>query len=866
MSRKKTTNTRSSSSNSNILENFFRSIAQSIFNFVRFFTEPNNGWILGLLCWIAAIFLLFAFLSYGYSSWGIDQSYVKDATLFNILTDNNVQTNNMMGRLGSYVSNLFFFRWFGWASFVVVLLLILTGDKLIRKRQSYSLSRLYRYGFISLFLFATLFSFLFSGNSGFPHGGGIGDYFNNWLQSFAGGFGSFLVLMFCFALWLKFVFDIQLDELFKGNFSFDNITEPFRKSWQQLRTSDSNTSNNRTTSTQNNNANNNTNTARKMPPPAISNMETSAEKNYEEERNVPPGQQVPLSFGAKITLPNTDVPPKRKPPIVDNHSLILKDSTEEYVSPISKDDDDEQYSENVANANPREDYDPTLELVRYKKPVLDLLDLYGRDLYENNVIQVNMDELEQNKAQIVETLRNYAIEISSISATPGPTVTLYEIVPAAGVRISRIKNLEDDIALSLAALGIRIIAPMPGKGTIGIEVPNQKKEIVSLRSILQSDKFQRAKMELPIGLGKTISDEPFVADLAKMPHLLLAGATGQGKSVCLNVILVSLLFKKHPSELKFVLIDPKKVELSLFNIIERHFLAKLPDEEEAIVTDTKKVINTLNALCIEMDARYDLLKRAYVRNLREYNNKFKKRQLNPEKGHRYLPYLVLVIDEFADLIMTAGKEVEMPIARLAQLARAVGLHLVIATQRPTVNIITGTIKANFPVRIAFRVTAKVDSRTILDQGGANQLIGSGDMLLSMSGDIVRLQCAFVDTPEVERVAEFIGEQMGFPEPFLLPEFKDDENPGPDGFDPKTMELDELFEEAARIIVQHQQGSTSLIQRRMKLGYNRAGRLMDQLEAMSIVGPNLGSKAREVLVLDEFELDNFLERIKQRRAG
>ncbi|HNI45773.1 MAG TPA: DNA translocase FtsK, partial [Chitinophagales bacterium] len=425
-------------------------------------------------------------------------------------------------------------------------------------------------------------------------------------------------------------------------------------------------------------------------------------------------------------------------------------------------------------ANPREDYDPTLELVRYKKPVIDLLDLYGRDLYENKTIEVNREELERNKEQIEETLLNYAISISSITATPGPTVTLYEIVPAPGVRISRIKNLEDDIALSLAALGIRIIAPMPGKGTIGIEVPNQKKEIVSLRSILMSDKFQRSKMELPIGLGKTISDEPFVADLAKMPHLLLAGATGQGKSVCLNVILMSLLFKKHPAEIKFVLIDPKKVELSLFSIIEKHFLAKLPGEQEPIVTDTKKVIHTLNALCIEMDQRYDLLKRAYVRNVKEYNAKFKQRQLNPNKGHRFLPYIILVIDEFADLIMTAGKEVEMPIARLAQLSRAVGLHLIIATQRPTVNIITGTIKANFPVRIAFRVTAKVDSRTILDQGGANQLIGSGDMLLSMSGDIVRLQCAFVDTPEVERVTEFIGEQMGYPEPFLLPEYRDDD--------------------------------------------------------------------------------------------
>ena len=508
-----------------------------------------------------------------------------------------------------------------------------------------------------------------------------------------------------------------------------------------------------------------------------------------------------------------------------------------------------------------DEYDPTLELSDYRKPPLNLLEKYGRDLYEEHTVKINREELENNKKQIIETLRNYNIEIASISATPGPTITLYEIVPAPGVRISRIKNLEDDIALSLAALGIRIIAPIPGKGTVGIEVPNQNKEIVSLYSIISSQRFLNSKMALPVGLGKTISDEAFVGDLTKMPHLLMAGATGQGKSVCLNSVLVSLLYMKHPAELKFVMIDPKKVELSLYNMIENHFLAKLPNDEEAIVTDIKKVINTLNALCLEMDTRYDLLKKAHVRNIKEYNIKFKQRSLNPEKGHRYLPYIVLVIDEFADLIMTAGKEVEMPLARLAQLARAIGIHLVIATQRPTVNIITGTIKANFPVRIAFRVTSKIDSRTILDGGGAEQLVGSGDMLLSQGGNIVRLQGAFVDTHEVEKIAEFIAAQRGFAAPFLLPELREDgdfmsEN---DYFDDGS--LDDLFEEAARIIVQHQQGSTSLLQRRLKLGYNRAGRLMDQLETAGIVGQNQGNKPREVLIPDEYELDKYLRQLK-----
>jgi len=500
-------------------------------------------------------------------------------------------------------------------------------------------------------------------------------------------------------------------------------------------------------------------------------------------------------------------------------------------------------------------FDPTLDLPHFRMPEADILQEHG-----SGGIRINKEELEANKDRIVSTLNNYNIQIDQIKATVGPTVTLYEIVPAPGVRISKIKNLEDDIALSLAALGIRIIAPIPGKGTIGIEVPNQTPEVVSMRSVITSEKFAKSQYDLPIGLGKTINNETYVADLAKMPHLLMAGATGQGKSVGLNAILVSLLYMKHPSQLKFVLVDPKKVELTLFNKIERHYLAKLPGEEEAIITNTQKVINTLNSLCIEMDQRYELLKDAGVRNIKEYNPKFQARRLNPNKGHRYLPYIVLVVDEFADLIMTAGKEVELPIARLAQLARAIGIHLIIATQRPSVNIITGTIKANFPARIAFRVSSKVDSRTILDSGGAEQLIGRGDMLLSLGSDLIRLQCAFVDTPEVDTLTEFIGDQRGYPSAFELPEYYGDDNGGGNA-DFSINDKDALFEDAARIIVSTQQGSTSMLQRRLKLGYNRAGRLMDQLEAAGIVGPNEGSKPRQVLIPDEVSLEHFLDTLK-----
>ena len=496
------------------------------------------------------------------------------------------------------------------------------------------------------------------------------------------------------------------------------------------------------------------------------------------------------------------------------------------------------------------EYDPTLDLSRFQLPKIDLLQQYG-----DGQITFDKDEIEANKNRIVETLQNYNIEIKEIKATIGPTVTLYEIVPAAGIRISKIKNLEDDIALSLAALGIRIIAPIPGKGTIGIEVPNANAQMVSMRQVIASKKFQEAKMELPVAMGRTITNENFIFDLAKMPHLLMAGATGQGKSVGLNAILTSLLYKKHPSQLKFVLVDPKKVELTLYNKIERHYLGILPDSDEAIITDTTKVINTLNSLCIEMDNRYELLKSAMVRNIKEYNAKFISRRLNPEEGHKYLPYIVLVIDEFADLIMTAGKEVEMPIARLAQLARAIGIHLIVATQRPSVNVITGIIKANFPARAAFRVTSKIDSRTILDAGGADQLIGKGDMLFSQGSDLVRLQCAFVDTPEVEEICDFIGNQQAYPTAYQLPEYVGEEGGGVGDIDPS--ERDALFEDAARLVVATQQGSTSMIQRKLKLGYNRAGRIVDQLEAAGILGPFEGSKARQVLVPDEMALEQKL---------
>ncbi|MGB0656692.1 MAG: DNA translocase FtsK, partial [Flavobacteriaceae bacterium] len=567
-------------------------------------------------------------------------------------------------------------------------------------------------------------------------------------------------------------------------------------------------------------------------------LEPTPETNTTDEK--------PSAVGLDVeTTPVEVTSPKPEP-------LISETPKEEVAMEVQQVPEEEKLENNLAQSLVEKHgfFDPTLELSSYRLPGLDLLKDYG-----DTGITINQEELEINKNKIVETLRNYKIAIAQIKATIGPTVTLYEIVPEAGIRISKIKNLEDDIALSLAALGIRIIAPIPGKGTIGIEVPNQKPSIVSMRSVIASEKFQKAEMELPISLGKTISNETFVVDLSKMPHLLMAGATGQGKSVGLNAVLTSLLYKKHPAEVKFVLVDPKKVELTIYNKIERHYLAKLPDSEEAIITDNSKVINTLNSLCIEMDNRYELLKNALCRNLKEYNQKFKERKLNPNDGHNYLPYIVLVVDEFADLIMTAGKEVETPIARLAQLARAVGIHLIIATQRPSVNVITGIIKANFPARIAFRVTSKIDSRTILDSGGADQLIGRGDLLYTQGNDLTRIQCAFVDTPEVDRIAHFIGAQKGYTDAHLLPEYVGEDSGST--LDIDASDRDALFREAAEVIVTAQQGSASLLQRKLKLGYNRAGRIVDQMEAAGIVGPFEGSKARQVLIPDLIALDQHL---------
>ena len=581
---------------------------------------------------------------------------------------------------------------------------------------------------------------------------------------------------------------------------------------------------------------------------------TNSKKNSDKDLDI---NEVPLSTQNKEIEPpsiNTEFTDTNPSPVLEKKSIV-NEKDEEVAMIVEEASEEIIVEKNLSDKLVSDfgEFDPKLELSKYKFPTIELLKEYTT----NSGITINQEELEENKNKIVSTINNYKIGIASIKATVGPTVTLYEIVPEAGIRISKIKNLEDDIALSLSALGIRIIAPIPGRGTIGIEVPNKNPSIVSMRSVIASPKFQNAEMELPIAFGKTISNETFVVDLAKMPHLLMAGATGQGKSVGLNAILSSLLYKKHPAEVKFVLVDPKKVELTLFNKIERHFLAKLPDTEEAIITDTTKVVNTLNSLCIEMDARYDLLKEAMVRNIKEYNTKFKTRKLNPNDGHRFLPYIVLVIDEFADLIMTAGKEVETPIARLAQLARAIGIHLIVATQRPSVNVITGIIKANFPARIAFRVTSKIDSRTILDNSGADQLIGRGDMLYTQGNDLIRLQCAFVDTPEVEDITDYIGSQKAYPDAYLLPEYVGEEGSGT-SIDNDISERDKLFREAAEVLVIAQQGSTSLLQRKLKLGYNRAGRIIDQLEASGIVGPFEGSKARQVLILNLEALNQHLE--------
>jgi len=801
--------------------------------------------IVGVGFLLTALFLFVAFTSYLFS-WQEDQDKVFSLGTHFLFAE-DVKVNNLLGRLGAYISHLFIYKGFGLASYLFCTFFITLGVNLFFGKKIFSPSRNIKYVLIGLLFFSTALAFGFQ-QSAFAYGGAVGDLISGWISRFVGNIGMISILLaggLAYIIWrfnpaLKWKKKISSDivpdkeELIENN----NISTEEIDNATLVNTSGNVIKGDGATLMLNvNNEEVNQSTL------------TLIEKEEDIVNNKTSNDAIPTVENQHQEKVVADILSDTKEPIQKTTSIkkivpTMADIALEVYKP------EELKKEEMVVTNNTTLYEPTLDLRDYKYPSLDLLEAHGSE----KIIH-DPNELETNKNQIIDTLKNYDISIQRISATVGPTVTLYEIIPAAGVRISRIKNLEDDIALSLAALGIRIIAPIPGKGTIGIEVPNVKKTVVSMKTLLASEKFQHNKFSLPIAIGKKIDNENFIVDLAAMPHLLMAGATGQGKSVGLNAILVSLLYKKHPSQLKFVLIDPKKVELSIYKAIEKHFLAKLPGEEDAIITDTKKVVNTLNALCIEMDNRYDLLKEASTRNIREYNEKFIQRKLNPEKGHQYLPFIVLVVDEFADLIMTAGKEVEMPIARLAQLARAVGIHLIIATQRPSVNIITGTIKANFPARIAFKVSSKIDSRTILDAGGAEQLIGRGDMLLSYNGEITRLQCAFVDTPEVEDITHFIGEQRGYPQAFLLPEYVDEKDASNKDFN--SDEKDALFEDAARLIVQHQMGSTSLIQRRMKLGYNRAGRLMDQLEAAGIVGTNQGSKAREVLIKTEAELEEFL---------
>ena len=779
--------------------------------------------IVGVLLLLTCIFLFTCFSSYLFT-WHEDQSAVLNGSL--LFPDKKIEIANILGMLGAWVSHQFFFNGFGLSSYLFCILFFVGGMNILTGKKMFRFKRHFRYVIAGLIYFSVLLAYI-GKSSAFPWGGAFGNMSVNWLNSLIGWLGTSVVLIgvgLTYFIWrFNPAFKMPQRKLagVKENISqdqpmIDDVVEEPKKN--RLKKNES----------------------MLVPPkqPEEIPLDISLIEKEEIQEVIPALDPITT---AGLNIIEEPVPePKKSKKNVPDPQLVINDvlPTEE-----KEEEEDEIRVE-------MEPYEPTLDLRDYKYPHLDLLEVHGSE----RIIQ-DPNELEANKNQIINTLKNYDILIQKISATVGPTVTLYEIVPAAGVRISRIKNLEDDIALSLAALGIRIIAPIPGKGTIGIEVPNVKKTVVSMRTLLASDKFQHNSYSLPIAIGKKIDNENFIVDLTTMPHLLMAGATGQGKSVGVNAILVSLLYKKHPSQLKLVLVDPKKVELSLYRTIEKHFLAKLPGEEEAIITDTKKVINTLNALCIEMDNRYDLLKEAGARNIREYNEKFIKRKLNPLKGHQFLPFIVLVIDEFADLIMTAGKEIEMPIARLAQLARAVGIHLIIATQRPSVNIITGTIKANFPARIAFKVSSKIDSRTILDTGGAEQLIGKGDMLVSYNGEVTRLQCAFVDTPEVDSICEFIGDQRGYPQAFYLPEYIDEKDL--EGKDFSLLDRDPLFEDAARLIVQNQVGSTSLIQRRMKLGYNRAGRLMDQLEAAGVVGGNQGSKARDVLIKTESELDQHL---------
>ncbi|MFC2101786.1 DNA translocase FtsK 4TM domain-containing protein [Bacteroidota bacterium] len=756
--------------------------------------------VLGLFLLLFGLFLLFSFLSW-FQSWKVDYNFADTIFKhfsFTYFFDKTIHVENWMGKTGALASYLFITKWFGVSSLFVVLVLLIVGARLFFHYALLPLSTTIKYSFFGILWFPVFFGLLFPSNDILC--GVYGYQMNLWLMEYMGFSGLILLMIFSGLTFSILAFNIP--------FRWIKPSQP-----KKIKKEDDSALNQPGTEEE---------------PVSSERVELPVNKMIEETPEPTPANDEFLP-----ATPHADI------------ELLIEQPTGESDEPGAE---GEHYGIDTL-------YDPTLELKNYKFPPLKLLSDYGSD-----GLNVNKDELEANKNKIVETLSNYDIRIQKIKATIGPAVTLYEIVPEAGVRISKIKNLEDDIALGLAALGIRIIAPIPGKGTIGIEVPNQNPEIVSIKSLLASERFRNSHYELPFVLGKTISNETFIADLTKMPHLLMAGATGQGKSVGLNAIITSFLYKKHPATVKFVLIDPKKVELTLYSKIERHYLAKLPDSDDAIITDTKKVIRTLNSLNIEMDSRYDLLRDAQVRNVKEYNEKFLTRKLNPNDGHKFLPYIIVVIDEFADLIMTAGREIETPLTRLAQLARATGIHLIIATQRPSVNIITGTIKANFPARIAFRVISKIDSRTILDSSGADQLIGRGDMLLSTGSDLIRLQCAFVDTPEVDKVTEYIGSQRGYPDAFHLPEYYDEENGSGKEFDPN--ERDELFTEAARLVIQHQHGSTSLIQRKLKLGYNRAGRIIDQLESAGIVGHFEGSKAREVKFKDLGALEEYLNNMTE----
>jgi len=816
-------------------------------NLKKLARDERTWKITGAVFILISLFLFISFLSY-FFTWSDDESQIRNQGV-SILFDKSVSVKNLLGVLGAATSYFFIKQSFGIASLLICTFFFVVGVNLLFSQKVFSVWRNLRYVIVGVLVICVSFAFVF-GNSGFSYGGGVGQMISDWLVRFLGNIGTSALLFVAFLAYVIWQFNPvfkwpkKLQAGSRGESTagsdpeFNAAGKTINDSYAEINKGNSLKGEAKLFIVSSQDEQNGRNDL------------TIVEKDYDEKKTFEDPivtKEVVADIMHSHDIPgNETVIAKPKPKNGEKQSQELE---LEIKSAPSKNQDEADPKEKMYEELPP--YEPTLDLRDYKYPRLDLLETHGSE----RIVQ-DPAELEENKNQIITTLANYDIAIQKISATVGPTVTLYEIVPAAGVRISRIKNLEDDIALSLAALGIRIIAPIPGKGTIGIEVPNVKKSVVSMKTLLASEKFQHNNYSLPIAIGKKIDNDNFIVDLASMPHLLMAGATGQGKSVGVNAILVSLLYRKHPSQLKFVLIDPKKVELSLYNKIEKHFLAKLPGEEDAIITDTKKVINTLNALCIEMDNRYDLLKEAGARNIREYNEKFVKRKLNPQKGHQYLPFIVLVIDEFADMIMTAGKEIEMPIARLAQLARAVGIHLIIATQRPSVNIITGTIKANFPSRIAFKVSSKIDSRTILDSGGAEQLIGKGDMLISHHGEITRLQCAFVDTPEIEEIVDFIGEQRGYPQAFLLPEYVDENELEGKDFD--LTDRDPLFEDAARLIVQNQVGSTSLLQRRMKLGYNRAGRLMDQLEAFRIVGPSQGSKARDVLVKTEAELNEILQ--------